>query len=235
MTLAGLALAIGPLVDSAIICLENTERHLSQGEPVRKAARGSERGGHAGVGGQLQHVVGAGAAGSDAQSRTLSYSGPWPSPSPSPWSRPTSCRARSSLARGHLAQGTRQEERQPDRESKRRERASGESARAGGERPNTGGAPRGRPERAAKHSRKRRPAAETIERRSETTASRTRTAMRRTGEKRPDRTGVRRVQNGSSRHRVVRSPSEWVMNHRLLVVLTAVVVLLVMIAASGRS
>src|SRR5262249_29507761 len=28
MTLAGLALAIGPLVDSAIICLENTHRHL---------------------------------------------------------------------------------------------------------------------------------------------------------------------------------------------------------------
>src|SRR5436305_14076486 len=27
MTLAGLALAIGPLVDSAIICLENTHRH----------------------------------------------------------------------------------------------------------------------------------------------------------------------------------------------------------------
>src|SRR3954454_13077856 len=27
MTLAGLSLAIGPLVDSAIICLENTHRH----------------------------------------------------------------------------------------------------------------------------------------------------------------------------------------------------------------
>ena len=31
MTLAGLALAIGPLVDSAIICLENTHRHLGFG------------------------------------------------------------------------------------------------------------------------------------------------------------------------------------------------------------
>ena len=31
MTLAGLALAIGPLVDSAIICLENTHRHLALG------------------------------------------------------------------------------------------------------------------------------------------------------------------------------------------------------------
>ena len=33
MTLSGLALAIGPMVDSAIICLENTDRHLEQGLP----------------------------------------------------------------------------------------------------------------------------------------------------------------------------------------------------------
>lgn len=39
MTLGGLALAIGPMVDSAIICLENTERHLAQGTSVRDAAR----------------------------------------------------------------------------------------------------------------------------------------------------------------------------------------------------
>ncbi len=38
MTLAGLALAIGPLVDSAIICLENTHRHLALGAKVRQAA-----------------------------------------------------------------------------------------------------------------------------------------------------------------------------------------------------
>jgi multidrug efflux pump subunit AcrB len=38
MTLAGLALAIGPLVDSAIICLENTHRHLALGATVRQAA-----------------------------------------------------------------------------------------------------------------------------------------------------------------------------------------------------
>src|SRR4029079_17715783 len=38
MTLAGLALAIGPLVDNAIICLENTHRHMSQGVPPREAA-----------------------------------------------------------------------------------------------------------------------------------------------------------------------------------------------------
>jgi multidrug efflux pump subunit AcrB len=38
MTLAGLALAIGPLVDNAIICLENTHRHLARGVPVLEAA-----------------------------------------------------------------------------------------------------------------------------------------------------------------------------------------------------
>ncbi|HTU26782.1 MAG TPA: efflux RND transporter permease subunit, partial [Pirellulales bacterium] len=38
MTLAGLALAIGPLVDSAIICLENTHRHLGFGLEPREAA-----------------------------------------------------------------------------------------------------------------------------------------------------------------------------------------------------
>ena len=38
MTLAGLALAVGPLVDSAIICLENTHRHLGLGATPREAA-----------------------------------------------------------------------------------------------------------------------------------------------------------------------------------------------------
>src|SRR5262245_45025603 len=38
MTLAGLALAIGPLVDSAIICLENTHRHLGLGVKPKAAA-----------------------------------------------------------------------------------------------------------------------------------------------------------------------------------------------------
>ena len=38
MTLAGLALAIGPLVDSAIICLENTHRHLGLGATPEEAA-----------------------------------------------------------------------------------------------------------------------------------------------------------------------------------------------------
>jgi multidrug efflux pump subunit AcrB len=38
MTLAGLALAIGPLVDSAIISLENTHRHLGLGVHPREAA-----------------------------------------------------------------------------------------------------------------------------------------------------------------------------------------------------
>jgi multidrug efflux pump subunit AcrB len=38
MTLAGLALAIGPMVDSAIICLENTHRHLALGASPKEAA-----------------------------------------------------------------------------------------------------------------------------------------------------------------------------------------------------
>lgn len=38
MTLAGLSLAIGPLVDLAVICLENTHRHLSNGDSPYDAA-----------------------------------------------------------------------------------------------------------------------------------------------------------------------------------------------------
>ena len=38
MTLSGLSLAIGPMVDSAIICLENTDRHLEEGIPSNVAA-----------------------------------------------------------------------------------------------------------------------------------------------------------------------------------------------------
>jgi multidrug efflux pump subunit AcrB len=38
MTLAGLTLAIGPMVDSAIICLENTHRHLGMGVKPMEAA-----------------------------------------------------------------------------------------------------------------------------------------------------------------------------------------------------
>jgi multidrug efflux pump subunit AcrB len=38
MTLAGLTLAIGPVIDSAIICLENTHRHLGTGASPRQAA-----------------------------------------------------------------------------------------------------------------------------------------------------------------------------------------------------
>ena len=39
MTLAGLALAIGPLVDIAIVVLENTHRHLTGGLCPREAAQ----------------------------------------------------------------------------------------------------------------------------------------------------------------------------------------------------
>ncbi len=38
MTLSGLSLAIGPMVDSAIICLENTHRHLGEGATPEEAA-----------------------------------------------------------------------------------------------------------------------------------------------------------------------------------------------------
>ncbi len=38
MTLAGLTLAIGPMIDSAIICLENTHRHLTLGATPDNAA-----------------------------------------------------------------------------------------------------------------------------------------------------------------------------------------------------
>ncbi len=38
MTLAGMTLAIGPMIDSAIICLENTHRHLSMGATPKDAA-----------------------------------------------------------------------------------------------------------------------------------------------------------------------------------------------------
>lgn len=38
MTLAGLSLAIGPLIDTAIVCLENTHRHLGLGAARSKAA-----------------------------------------------------------------------------------------------------------------------------------------------------------------------------------------------------
>ncbi len=38
MTLAGMTMAIGPMIDSAIICLENTHRHLGLGATPHEAA-----------------------------------------------------------------------------------------------------------------------------------------------------------------------------------------------------
>ena len=68
MTLAGLALAIGPMVDSAIICLENTHRHLGLGaSPEEAAYLGRQRGRPARAGLDALHVPGARPAGPDAR------------------------------------------------------------------------------------------------------------------------------------------------------------------------
>ena len=57
MTLAGLTLAIGPLVDSAIICLENTHRHLGLGAtPAGGGVPRGQRGGHARAGRDPLHA-----------------------------------------------------------------------------------------------------------------------------------------------------------------------------------
>ena len=53
MTLAGLALAIGPLVDIAIVCLENTHRHLGSGRAARGRPGRRQRSHHARTGGDL--------------------------------------------------------------------------------------------------------------------------------------------------------------------------------------
>ena len=58
MTLAGLTLAIGPMIDSAIICLENTHRHLGWASPPERGGlpRG-QRGGDARAGLDALHVL----------------------------------------------------------------------------------------------------------------------------------------------------------------------------------
>ena len=60
MTLAGMTLAIGPMIDSAIICLENTHRHLGLGAtPHEAAVPGGQRGRDARAGLDAVHVPGA--------------------------------------------------------------------------------------------------------------------------------------------------------------------------------
>ena len=67
MTLAGLALAVGPMVDSAIICLENTHRHLGLGaEPAGRGVPRGERGGDARTGLDPVYLPRSLAAGIDA-------------------------------------------------------------------------------------------------------------------------------------------------------------------------
>ena len=67
MTLAGMALAIGPLVDTAIIVLENTHRHLGLGAMPREAAfRGTSEVAMPALIATLVHVFGIGSAGFDA-------------------------------------------------------------------------------------------------------------------------------------------------------------------------
>ncbi len=67
MTLGGLALAIGPLVDDAIVVLENTHRNYQPGQVARPGGpRRLRRGDGAGAGGHLHDEHRAGAAGLDA-------------------------------------------------------------------------------------------------------------------------------------------------------------------------
>ncbi len=85
MTLAGLSLAIGPLVDSAIICLENTHRHLGLGATPREAAfLGASEVAMPELVASLLHAAGAGAAGADAGHGRVPVpaDGRWRSPSP---------------------------------------------------------------------------------------------------------------------------------------------------------
>ena len=72
MTLAGMTLAIGPMIDSAIICLENTHRHLGLGAThARGGLPGRQRGRHARAGLDALHVPGAFAAGVHARPGTV--------------------------------------------------------------------------------------------------------------------------------------------------------------------
>ena len=97
MTLAGLSLAIGPMVDSAIICLENTHRHLGLGAtPAGGGLPRGQRGGHARAGRHPLHVPGALAAGPDAGHGRVPVPADDAGRRVRHDARPTSCRGRSS-------------------------------------------------------------------------------------------------------------------------------------------
>ena len=69
-----MTMAIGPMIDSAIICLENTHRHLGLGAtPARGRLSGCKRGGDARAGLDALHVPGALAAGLDAGPGPVSF------------------------------------------------------------------------------------------------------------------------------------------------------------------
>ena len=72
MTLAGLTLAIGPLIDTSIICLENTHRHLGMGVSPREAAfLGTSEVATPAAGLDSLHLSGALAAGLHAWTRSV--------------------------------------------------------------------------------------------------------------------------------------------------------------------
>ena len=95
MTLGGLALAVGILVDDATVTIENIERYLEEGQDLRDGhprRRGADRGARARLHALHLHRVPADVLPGRASRATCSCR--WPRRWSSPCSRPTCCRAR---------------------------------------------------------------------------------------------------------------------------------------------